>query len=133
MPFSRSHTTALSRSPLHSPSAFLQSITPAPVFSRSSFTIFALTSIGPAHIENRIVTYRYTNPSPRWSRRAMRWGRASGFFLTRPPSPLSLPTSPGAVAPPSPFRRGNREGGQLLRERRLRKAARLLIQPAEIP
>src|ERR1700720_352350 len=45
IPFSRSHTAAFSRSPLLSASAFLQSITPAPVLSRSSLTRFAFTSI----------------------------------------------------------------------------------------
>jgi hypothetical protein len=37
-PFLRSQSTAASISPLVSTSAFLQSIIPAPVFSRSSFT-----------------------------------------------------------------------------------------------
>ena len=41
MPFLRSHTTASSRSPPHSPSAFLQSIMPAPDLSRSSLTCLA--------------------------------------------------------------------------------------------
>ena len=41
MPFLRSHTMASSRSPPHSPSAFLQSIMPAPDLSRSSLTCLA--------------------------------------------------------------------------------------------
>ena len=44
MPFFRSHSSALAKSPSFSASAFLQSIIPAPVFSRSSFTIAADTS-----------------------------------------------------------------------------------------
>src|ERR1700750_1727262 len=43
-PFSRSQSEALLRSPPHSWSAFLQSIIPAPDFSRSSFTIAEVTS-----------------------------------------------------------------------------------------
>src|SRR5829696_7175878 len=42
-PFLRSQSTAASRSPLVSLRAFLQSIMPAPVFSRRSFTIAAVT------------------------------------------------------------------------------------------
>jgi hypothetical protein len=41
-PFLRSQSTAASRSPSLSPSAALQSIMPAPVLSRSSFTMFAV-------------------------------------------------------------------------------------------
>src|SRR5438309_2207389 len=44
-PFFRRTTIACSMSPLASVSAFLQSIIPAPVFSRSSFTLVALISI----------------------------------------------------------------------------------------
>src|SRR6185369_3017968 len=44
MPFLRSQSSALAKSPPVSASAFLQSIIPAPVFSRSSFTIDAETS-----------------------------------------------------------------------------------------
>src|SRR5437763_1742321 len=43
-PFLRSQSTAFSRSPLASCSAFLQSIIPAPVFSRRSFTIVDVIS-----------------------------------------------------------------------------------------
>src|SRR2546430_14712933 len=43
-PFSRSQSEALLRSPPHSKSAFLQSIIPAPDFSRSSFTNAEVTS-----------------------------------------------------------------------------------------
>src|SRR3546814_13397623 len=43
-PFLRSQSTAASTSPLVSPSAFLQSIMPAPVFSRRSFTRAAVIS-----------------------------------------------------------------------------------------
>ena len=46
MPFLRSQTTASSMSPLHSVSAFLQSIMPAPDLSRSSLT--ALAEMPPA-------------------------------------------------------------------------------------
>src|SRR5215472_3709065 len=44
-PFFLRTTTASSMSPFASTSAFLQSIIPAPVFSRSSFTVDALISI----------------------------------------------------------------------------------------
>src|SRR5436190_2406377 len=44
-PFFRRTTMAASISPFDSVRAFLQSIMPAPVFSRSSFTSFALTSM----------------------------------------------------------------------------------------
>src|SRR5215467_2597451 len=44
-PFFRRMTIACSMSALDSTSAFLQSIIPAPVFSRSSFTCFALISM----------------------------------------------------------------------------------------
>ena len=44
-PFSLRSSTALSISPSVSTSAFLQSIIPAPVISRSSFTILAVTAI----------------------------------------------------------------------------------------
>src|ERR1700722_9227936 len=49
-PFLRSQSTAVSRSPPLSPSATLQSIIPAPVLSRSSFTMLAVMfamSVGP--------------------------------------------------------------------------------------
>jgi hypothetical protein len=45
MPFSLNQTTAFPKSPWVSAKAFLQSIIPAPVFSRSSFTAFAVISI----------------------------------------------------------------------------------------
>ena len=45
IPFWRSQSTAFSRSPSTSTRAFLQSIMPAPVFSRSSFTIAAEIAI----------------------------------------------------------------------------------------
>src|SRR5579884_2047146 len=45
-PFLRSQTMAASMSPWASVRAFLQSIMPAPVFSRSSLTWFALIAIG---------------------------------------------------------------------------------------
>ena len=38
IPFSRNQSTAFAMSPSHSVKAFLQSIIPAPVFSRNSFT-----------------------------------------------------------------------------------------------
>ena len=44
MPFLRSHSSALAKSPSVSARAFLQSIIPAPVFSRRSFTIAAVIS-----------------------------------------------------------------------------------------
>ena len=44
MPFLRSHSSAFSKSPPVSASAFLQSIMPAPVFSRRSLTIAAVIS-----------------------------------------------------------------------------------------
>ena len=45
MPFSRSQSMAAFASPFVAVSAFLQSIMPAPVFSRSSFTIAAVIAI----------------------------------------------------------------------------------------
>ena len=45
MPFSRSHSTALSISPSEAVSAFLQSIMPTPVISRRFFTSAAVKAI----------------------------------------------------------------------------------------
>ena len=45
MPFSRSHSTALSMSPSVATRAFLQSIMPTPVISRRFFTSVALKAI----------------------------------------------------------------------------------------
>ena len=53
IPFSRSQSTALSMSPSVSTSAFLQSIIPEPVSSRSSLTSAAVTAIVSSLLNNR--------------------------------------------------------------------------------
>src|SRR4030043_75467 len=56
-PFSRSIRTAFSTSPCDSSSAFLESMIPAPVASRSSLTCLAVISISPPKvIVNKVIT-----------------------------------------------------------------------------
>src|SRR3954465_11493996 len=55
----RSRSTAFSRSPLVSSSAFLQSIIPAPVRTRSAATSFAVIF---AMVLHSLLNFRYQNP-----------------------------------------------------------------------
>ena len=72
MPFWRSQSTAFSRSPSTSTRAFLQSIMPAPVFSRSSFTKLAEIAI-------------FSSPCIRHGRLRQKYGRRKARRASFPP------------------------------------------------
>jgi len=111
IPFWRSQSTAFSRSPSTSTRAFLQSIMPAPVFSRSSFTIAAeiaivfscVSGLGRSKIPKKSRSAQGGGTALKPRRHLLKHGGAGALplrFLRRPPRgiPVRARTSAGPMS-----------------------------------